>query len=47
MLVSRVHPVIVLSAVFCCVCSLVVLVLDMMGDQIVLAYSRMGRVMVL
>lgn len=47
MLVSRVQPVIVLSAWFCMVCSFVVLVSDMMGDQIVLAYSMIGRVIVL
>ena len=45
MLVSSVHLVIVRSAEFCIVCSL--LVFDMMGDQIVLAYSRMGLVIAL
>ena len=38
---------IALSAWFCTVCSLLMLVLEVMGDQIVLAYSMMGRVMVL
>ena len=47
MLVSRVHPVIVLSAWFCVVCSLVMFVSDVMGDHIVLAYSRMGLVIAL
>ena len=46
-LVSRVHPVIVLSAWFCTVCSFVMLVLDVIGDHIVLAYSIIGRVIVL
>ena len=44
---SRVHPVIVRSAVFCIVWSLLVLVSEMMGDHIVLAYSSVGRVMAL
>lgn len=47
MLVSSVHPVAVLSAVFCIVCSLFMFVSDVMGDQMVLAYSIMGRVIVL
>lgn len=47
MLVSRVHPVAVLSAWFWIVCSLVMFVFDVMGDQIVFAYSRIGRVIVL
>ena len=42
--VSSVHPVIVRSAEFC---SSFVFVFDMMGDQNVLAYSRMGLVIVL
>ena len=45
--VSSVHPVIVRSAEFCIVCSLFMLVFDMMGDQIELAYSRMGLIIVL
>ena len=47
MFVSCVHPVIILSAVFCTVCNLFSCVLDIVGDQIVLAYSSMGRVSVL
>ena len=43
--VSSVHPVIVRSAEFCIVCNL--FVFDMKGDQIVLAYSRMGLTIVL
>ena len=45
--VSKVQPVMILSAVFCCVCSFVLLVSDMIGDQMVLAYSSMGLVIVL
>ena len=44
---SLVQPVIVLSAEFCIVCSLVVFVCDIMGDHMVLAYSNCGRVSVL
>ena len=47
MLVSSVHPVAILSAVFCIVCSLVVCLLDSVGDHVVLAYSRTGLVMAL
>ena len=47
MLVSCVHPVIVLSAVFCIICSLFVLVFAMIGAHIVLAYSSIGLVIVL
>ena len=47
MLVSRVQPVIVRRAIFWVVWSLEMLVLDIIGDQIVLAYSRMGRAIVL
>lgn len=47
MFVSCVQPVAVLSAVFCIVCSLFMFVFDVMGDQTVLLYSRMGRVIVL
>ena len=43
--VSGVHPVIVRSDEFCIVCNL--FVFYMMGDQIVLAYSRMGLTIVL
>ena len=38
-LVSRVHPVVIHSAVFCAVCSLFVFVSDKIGDQIELPYS--------
>ena len=44
---SLVQPVIVLSALFCTVWSAPMLVVEAIGDQIVLAYSTMGRVMVL
>ena len=44
---SSVHPVIVLSAEFCTVCSLFLLVSVMMGDHIVLAYSNVGLVIAL
>lgn len=45
--VSRVHPVAILNAAFCIACSFCMFVSDMMGDQIVDAYSRMGRVIAL
>ena len=45
--VSSVHPVIVRSAEFYIVCNLFEFVFDMIGDQIVLAYSRMGLIIVL
>ena len=45
--VSSVHPVIVRSAESCIVCNLFMFVFDMMGDQIVMAYSRMGLIIVL
>lgn len=45
--VSSVHPVIVRIALFCVVCSLDMFVSEAMGDHIVLAYSVMGRVIVL
>ena len=44
---SRVHPVAILSALFCIACSLSMFVCEMIGDQIVDAYSRRGRVMAL
>ena len=47
MLVSFVHPVAILSAVFCTICNLFILVLAAIGDQIVLAYSSVGQVIVL
>ena len=46
-LVSSVHPVIVLSALFCVVWSFVMFVSEAMGDHTVLAYSVIGRVIVL
>ena len=45
--VSCVHPVAILKALFCMSCSLSVFVGEIVGDQIVDAYSRMGRVMAL
>ena len=45
-LVSSVQPVMVRRALFCTVCSLLMFVLEVIGDHIVLAYSIMGRVMV-
>ena len=47
LLESRVHPVMVLSAWFCIVCSLEMFVSDVMGDQIVFAYFKILRVIVL
>ena len=47
MFVSCVHPVAILSAVFWIDCNFCVFVSDMMGDQTVLVYSSIGRVMVL
>ena len=43
MLVSDVCPVAILKAVFCIICSLFICVCDTMGDQIVHAYSKRGR----
>ena len=45
--VSCVHPVASLKHVFCIVCSFVVFVGFMIGDHMVLAYSIVGRVIVL
>ena len=45
-LVSVVHPVAILSAVFC-VCSLLIFVSDASGDHMVETYSSMGLVMAL
>ena len=45
MLVSCVHPVALLSAVFCIICSLSILVSDALGDHMVEAYSSTGLVM--
>ena len=47
MLVSSVHPVIVRVALFCVVCSLCMFVSEAMGDHTELAYSMIGRVIVL
>ena len=47
MLVSSVHPVVALSALFWTICSLLILVADAIGAQMVLAYSITGLVMVL
>ena len=46
-LVSRVQPGIVLEAAFCIFWSLLKKVDEMMGDQMVLVYSMMGRSSVL
>ena len=40
--VSCVHPVAVLNAVFCIICSLLMLVEDVRGDHMEEAYSRAG-----
>ena len=47
MFVSCVQPVAILRAVFCVVCSLCMFVSDTIGEQIVFAYSSVGRVIVL
>ena len=44
MLVSCVHPVAVLNAVFCMTCSLLMLVEDAIGDHTEEAYSRAGLI---
>ena len=44
-LVSVVHPVAILSAVFCVICSLLMFVSDASGDHMVETYSSMGLVM--
>ena len=44
--VSSVHSLIVQSAEFCIVCNLFMFEFDMIMDQIVLAHSRMGLVIV-
>ena len=46
MLVSVVHPVAILSAVFCVICSLLMFVSDARGDHMVETYSSMGIVMI-
>ena len=45
MIVSVVHPVAILSAVFCVICSLLKFVSDTTGDHMVETYSSMGLVM--
>ena len=45
--VSVVHPVAILSAVFCVICSLLMFVSDASGDRMVETYSSMGLVMAL
>ena len=47
MFVSVVHPVALLSAVFCVICSLLKFVSDASGDHMVETYSSMGLVMAL
>ena len=44
---SVVHPVAILSAVFCVICSLLMFVSDASGDHMVETYSSMGLVMTL
>ena len=43
--VSLVHPVAILSAVFCVICSVLMFVSDASGDHMVETYSSMGLVM--
>ena len=45
--VSVIHPVAILSAVFCVICSLLMFVSDASGDHMVGTYSSMGLVMAL
>ena len=45
--VSVVHPVVILSVVFCFICSLLMFVSDASGDHLVETYSSMGLVMAL
>ena len=47
MLVSCVHPVAILRAVFCTICSLSMFVSDALCDRMVEAYSSTGLVMAL
>ena len=42
--VSVVHPVAILSAVFCVICSVLMFVSDASGDHMVETYSGMGLV---
>ena len=46
-LVSVVHPVAILSSMFCVICSLLIFVSDASGDHMVETYSSMGLVMAL
>ena len=46
-LASVIHPVAILSAVFCVICTLLMFVSDTSGDHMVETYSSMGLVMVL
>ena len=43
--VSVVHPVDIMSAVFCVICSLFMFLSDASGDHVVETYSSMGLVM--
>ena len=45
--VSVVHPVAILSVMFCFICSLLMFVSDASGDHMVETYSSMGLVMAL
>ena len=45
--VSVVHPVVILSAVCCVICSLLMFVFDSSGDHMVETYSSMGLDMAL
>ena len=45
--VSVVHPVAIMNAVFCVICSLLMFVSDASGDHMVETYSSMGLVMAL
>ena len=47
MFVSVVHPVAIMSAVFCVICGLLMFVSDASGDHMVETYSSMGLVMAL
>ena len=47
MYVSVVHPVAILSAVFCFICSLLMFVVEASGDHMVETYSSMGLVVAL
>ena len=44
MLVSSARSIIIRSSVFCVFCSLVMCVVDAMGDHIVISYSSIGLV---